>query len=104
MIFRVLLPLILIFTSSLAFAGSDCFVGEVGYFAFQFTPAGYSPADGSVIAITSNLPLYSLIGSKFGGDGAKTFALPKIAPVNTGNGTTVNAYICVNGVYPSRAD
>lgn len=57
---------------------SDCFVGEIRLFAFPRIPNGWAACDGSVLPIRGNEPLYSLIGTTFGGDGVNNFNLPDL--------------------------
>lgn len=41
-------------------------------------PAGWTPADGRELSIRDNLGLYSVIGTRFGGNGVASFALPDL--------------------------
>ena len=75
-------------------------VGTIKLFAGNFCPNGYLYCDGQIITITSNLVLYNIIGTRYGGDGKKTFALPKLN-TDTDN-TGVKYIICVSGIYPSH--
>lgn len=55
------------------------------------------PADGQLLPIASNAALFSLLGTKYGGNGTSTFALPnlkKAAP----DGLSYS--ICQFGVFP----
>ncbi len=54
----------------------DEMIGSVSYFGGNFPPKNTAICNGAVIAITSNQPLYSIIGSFFGGDGRATMGLP----------------------------
>jgi microcystin-dependent protein len=54
------------------------YVGQVTMFAGTFAPSGWHAADGSILPISANQTLFNVLGSKFGGDGKSTFALPKI--------------------------
>ena len=75
-------------------------VGTIKLFAGSFCPNGYLYCDGQIIPITSNLILYNIIGTRYGGDGKKNFALPKL---NTdADNTGVKYIICVSGIYPSH--
>jgi hypothetical protein len=56
------------------------------------------PAKGQLLPINTNIALFSLLGTQFGGDGVTTFALPDLRPV-TPNGLTYS--ICNLGVFPS---
>lgn len=53
-------------------------LGQIQAFAFGFTPAQWAFCDGQIMAIASNTPLFSLIGTTFGGNGQTTFALPDL--------------------------
>ena len=76
----------------------EAFIGEIRYLAFAFAPQGWLPCDGALMQIQQNSALFSLLGVQYGGDGTTTFGLPTIA---TAQGQP-KAFICVNGVYPSR--
>jgi len=58
-----------------------------------------TPAQGQILAISSNTALFSLLGTYYGGNGTTTFGLPDLRGVAP-NGLTYN--ICVQGIYPSR--
>jgi len=45
---------------------------------YDFCPAGWLPTDGSVLLIQNYPALFSAIGTKYGGDGLTTFALPNV--------------------------
>ena len=65
------------------------YVGEIRIFAGNFAPAGWAFCDGSLLAISQNDTLFTLIGTTYGGDGQSTFALPGLAsrfPVHQGTG------------------
>ena len=57
---------------------SEPFIGEIRLFGFNFAPRGWAKCDGSLIAISSNQALFSLLGTIYGGDGRVTFALPDL--------------------------
>ena len=65
------------------------FVGEIRIFAGNFAPAGWMFCDGQLIPISENETLFQLIGTRYGGDGENTFALPDLrgrVPIHQGNG------------------
>ena len=67
----------------------DVFIGTIALFAFPRVPNGWLRCDGSLIAIHEYQPLYSLIGTTYGGDGIGTFGLPDLrgrVPIHTGTG------------------
>lgn len=55
---------------------ADNFVGEIRLFAGTFAPQGWAICDGSILSIQEHEMLFSLIGTTYGGDGVKSFALP----------------------------
>ncbi len=80
----------------------DCIIGEVRLSAASF---GYGlVADGRLLSTAEFTPLFSLIGTLYGGDGRATFALPDLRDVapQSRNGQPLNYYVCVDGVYPAR--
>ena len=58
--------------------GSVAFLGNIVPFAGNFAPAGYLPTDGRLLDIAQHEDLFSILGTKFGGDGVTTFALPDL--------------------------
>jgi microcystin-dependent protein len=53
-------------------------IGEITAFAGDFAPAGWSFADGRLLQISTNAALFSILGTTYGGDGVRTFALPDL--------------------------
>jgi microcystin-dependent protein len=65
------------------------YVGEIRLFAGNFAPLGWALCQGQLVDIAENETLYSLIGTTYGGDGQRTFALPDLrgrVPVHQGQG------------------
>lgn len=72
-----------------ATAQTNPFLGEIRLFAGNFAPVGWALCDGSLLPISQNAALFSLLGTTYGGDGKTTFALPDLrgrAPIGMGNG------------------
>jgi microcystin-dependent protein len=68
---------------------STPFVGEIRMFAGNFAPAGWAFCDGSLLPVSGNDALFSLIGTTYGGDGRTTFGLPDLrgrVPIHAGTG------------------
>ncbi len=61
-----------------AYAGSDCYLGEISAFAGSYAPRGYAFARGQLMSISGNEALYSILGTTYGGDGRTSFALPDL--------------------------
>ena len=82
--------------------GLSCTLGEILLSGIlEWTPPGTMVADGRLIAITSNEPLYSLLGTVYGGDGITTFALPDLRDLSP-YGTSYA--ICVAGAWPGEPE
>lgn len=78
---------------------AEYIIGTITLFTGEYAPKDFHLCDGSTILIKENTALFSVIGSKFGGDGGYSFKLPNLdAP------TGFKYIICVNGLYPVRDD
>lgn len=68
----------------------DGFLGEIRMFAGGFAPRGWMECDGRILNIRDHSPLFSILSTKHGGDGIRSFALPDLIgrfPVGSGAGT-----------------
>jgi microcystin-dependent protein len=64
-------------------------LGEIRMFAGNFAPRGWALCDGSLMSISTNTALFSILGTTYGGDGRTTFALPDLRgrlPMHVGAG------------------
>ena len=71
------------------------FLAEIRIFAGNFPPNGWAFCNGQLLAISSNTALFSLLGTTYGGDGIRTFALPNLqgcVPVQQGQGPGLSLY------------
>lgn len=69
---------------------AEAYIGEIRIFAGNFAPRGWAFCDGSLLPISQNTALYSIIGTIYGGDGKITFQLPDLrgrAPMHFGEGS-----------------
>ncbi len=86
----LLLPSSRIFSrESSALASIEPFLGEIGIFAFGFAPKGWAQCNGQLLPINQNQPLFSILGTTYGGDGRVNFGLPDLrgrVPVHMGAG------------------
>src|ERR1700758_5226757 len=64
-------------------AWADRFVGEVVYMAGDFCPESYLPADGRILSLGQNSALFQVLGTRYGGNGTFSFALPNLEPPAT---------------------
>lgn len=74
----------------------DQYIGEIRIFGGDYAPRGWAFCDGQEIPINQNEELYSLIGTRYGGNGQTTFALPDLRgriPLSQGNSATGTSYI-----------
>src|SRR5690348_7281143 len=75
---------------------SDPFIGEIRIFAGNFAPQGWFLCDGSILPISQYTPLFSLLGTTYGGNGQTTFGLPDLrgrVVVSFGQGPGRSAYV-----------
>jgi microcystin-dependent protein len=54
------------------------YVGEIRMWAGNWAPNGWALCNGQVMPISENETLFVLIGTRYGGDGETTFALPNL--------------------------
>lgn len=58
---------------------TDCWLGEIRIFPFDSLPQGWVPCDGQRLTLDrDHMPLFSLLGNTFGGDGQHNFAVPDL--------------------------
>jgi microcystin-dependent protein len=77
------------------------FIGQIGIFGFNFAPRGWALCSGTLLAITQNTALFSLIGTTYGGNGQTTFGLPDLrsrTPIMFGNLTSMGEMAGVENV------
>lgn len=57
---------------------SDCFVGEIRLVGFSRIPSHWAACQGALLPISGYDMLFSLIGTRYGGNGMTDFALPDL--------------------------
>jgi microcystin-dependent protein len=70
------------------------YIGQINIFPYGFAPEGWAFCRGQLLPVSENTELFSLIGTKFGGDGESNFALPNyegMAPTGS------DYFICLQG-------
>ena len=89
----------------------DGTLAQILLFAGSFAPNGWAFCTGQIMQIQQNEALFSLLGTMYGGDGMKTFALPDLRYKDdqgnqvTGHEIGKPSYIiCTMGIYPTRSD
>ena len=71
---------------------AEPFLSEIRIMSFNFPPKGWAQCDGQLLPINQNQPLFSLLGTTFGGNGQTNFALPDRrarVPIHVGSGHTL---------------
>ncbi|TCL08596.1 microcystin-dependent protein [Shimia isoporae] len=72
------------------------YIGEIRLFGFDWAPRDWALCHGQLLSINDNTTLYSLIGTRFGGNGRTTFALPDLrgrVAVHQGQAPGLNNYM-----------
>lgn len=54
------------------------YLGEIMWISWSFAPDGWAFCNGQLLPINQNQALFSLLGTRYGGDGQTTFALPDL--------------------------
>jgi microcystin-dependent protein len=68
------------------------YLGELRIFSFGYAPRAWALCNGQLLPINQNQPLFSLLGTTYGGNGQVNFALPNLqarVPIHAGNGHTL---------------
>lgn len=81
-------------------ASTDPYLGEIQLFPYSFAPKGWIKAEGQELSISQNSALFTLLGTKFGGDGKTTFTLPDLRGASPM--PEVSYYISISGWFPPR--
>jgi microcystin-dependent protein len=79
-------------------SAADCTLGQPQLYA-STSPnvTDMLPADGSLMLLDQNTALFSIYGTRFGGDGKTRFALPTMAAP-----PGMRWFVCAAGIYPSQ--
>jgi len=77
----------------------SCMLGDIVLSANSYGSGGaFVPADGRLLFIQQNQAMFSVLGTKFGGDNISTFALPDLrafAPQG------LQYSVCISGIFPA---
>jgi microcystin-dependent protein len=71
---------------------AEPFLSEIRIMSFNFAPKAWAMCNGQHLPIAQNQPLFSLLGTTFGGDGRVDFALPDLrgrVPIHVGDSHTL---------------
>jgi microcystin-dependent protein len=75
---------------------NEQFIGQIVLNAGIRVPSGWHACDGALLPVMQYTELFSALGNKYGGDGMKTFGLPKLP--DAGGAAYV---IAMEGSYPA---
>jgi microcystin-dependent protein len=67
----------------------DPYIGQISMVGFNYAPQGWALCDGQILPVSQNTALFSLLGTRFGGNGRTTFGLPDLrsrVPMHQGQG------------------
>jgi hypothetical protein len=78
-------------------SGATCTLGEALLMPGKTLGDNTIPANGQLLSISANAALFSLYGTKYGGNGSTDFAVPNLKQAAPDGLTYV---ICASGVYP----
>jgi microcystin-dependent protein len=71
---------------------ADPFLSEIRIFSFGYAPRSWAQCNGQLLPINQNQALFSLLGTRYGGNGQTNFALPDLrsrVPMHMGNEHTL---------------
>lgn len=71
---------------------AEPFLSEIRIFGGDQAPKGWAFCNGQLLPINQNQPLFSLLGTPYGGNGQTNFALPNLrgrVPIHVGSGHTL---------------
>src|SRR5207248_784163 len=79
---------------------STPYLSEIRIMSFNYAPSGWAQCNGQLLPINQNQALFSVLGTAFGGDGARTFALPDLrgrVAIHQGQGQFLSYYVIGQG-------
>jgi microcystin-dependent protein len=73
---------------------AEPFLSEIRIMSFNYAPRGWAMCNGQLLPINQNQALFSLLGTRYGGNGQTNFALPDLrtrTPIHMGPSNTLGA-------------
>src|ERR1051325_331912 len=71
---------------------AEPFLSEIRIMSFAYAPKSWAQCNGQFLPINQNQALFSLLGTRYGGNGQTTFALPDLrgrTPIHTSDSHTL---------------
>jgi len=59
-------------------SADEAYIGDLMLVPYTFAPKYWANCDGTILAISQNQALFSILGTTYGGNGSTTFALPDL--------------------------
>ncbi|MFI1234456.1 phage tail protein [Nocardia salmonicida] len=78
------------------------FIGLIAIFPYGWAPQGWALCEGQILRIEHHQALFTLLGTKFGGDGQSTFALPNMKKQADELGDNLTYAIALQGLFPQH--
>lgn len=78
----------------------EAYMCQIFLVPYTSVPDGTLPCDGRTLPINNYSAMFSLLGTRFGGNGTSTFALPDLRSITPPG---MIYAIVVEGYFPSRA-
>jgi microcystin-dependent protein len=57
---------------------AEPFLGQISVFGFEFAPVNWQQCKGQILSVSQFSALFSLLGTRFGGNGTTNFGLPNM--------------------------
>jgi microcystin-dependent protein len=76
-------------------------LGEIDIFPFNHCPAKWAECVGQTLKIADYAELFTLLGTKFGGDGITTFGLPDMRCASLFD-SKMKYFIALHGYFPYK--
>ena len=73
----------------------DAYIGQLMLVPYDFAPAGFAFCEGQLLPVAGNTALFSVIQTRYGGDGKTNFGLPDLRgaiPISGGQGPGLQHY------------
>ena len=78
------------------------YLGQVLVLPLTFCPSNTVQTDGRLLLINQNQALFSLFGTRYGGDGLTTFAVPNLKAPLSGNRQPMMSCVTLTGIFPAQ--
>jgi microcystin-dependent protein len=98
-----LLTVLFLAGASPCLAQTTFYLGQVLILPLTFCPSNTVQTDGRLLPINQYQALFSLWGTRYGGDGITTFAVPNLKAPLSGNRQPMMSCVTLSGIYPAQS-